>query len=153
MIRAALLAFALQAAATVTDANGHHFRAPPQAALDAIVDGALADTLFPGDDGQRATVGTLIVFAAHESGFQISPRGSNDHGQACGPFQRHASGEACLRLRRDWAYAVKVALQDFRTSMAVNPSHPWAAYCGSGQAAIRISDARVAEVKSLMVTP
>lgn len=148
MTRAALLALVVKLAGTITDSAGYHFHASA-VVLDAITDGAQADNVF-GDE--LLTAATLVEFAARESGFQINPRGSNDNGRACGLLQKHATGEECLRLRRDPAYAVKLGLVDFRRSMVANPAHPFAAYAGGATlpAAIRISDARMAEIRILV---
>lgn len=148
MTRPALLALVVKLAAAITDARGFHFH-PAPAVLDAITDGVMADDVL---GNASLTAAVVVVFAAHESGFQVNPRGSNDHGHACGMMQRWSSGEECLRLRRDPAYAVKLALVDFRRSALANPDHPFAAYAGSptSVAAIRISDARSAEAKRLL---
>lgn len=150
MLRAVLLSAVLRAMATVTDAHGYHF-AVSQVGAEAITDAAIADPLWAGDEGQRETAYLLVVFGKHESGLNVNPRGSNDGGRACGPFQEHATGEVCLRLRRDWAFAAPRAIRNLRASMMINASHPWAAYAGSGLAAIRISDARSLEVKALLL--
>lgn len=148
--RSALLALVVKLAAAITDSHGYHFH-PAPVVLEAITDGVLADNVF-ADESLTASI--VVVFAAHESGFQINPVGSNDHGRACGMMQKHASGEECLRLRRDPAYAVKLALVDFRRSAIANPDHPFAAYAGSSTspAAIRISDSRAAEARVLLAS-
>jgi hypothetical protein len=147
----ALMAWVIAAAATLHDSRGAG-RPMPDELAHAIAEASIATPLFEDEDGDRKTAGTLVVFGFWESGFRMSPPGYNDAGKACGPFQVHAVGWRCTKLRTDPFYAATVAIETMRRSITGPCERPFALYASGGCArGAYTSEVRERAIKALLV--
>jgi hypothetical protein len=147
MTPAELALWLTTAAHEVKDSHGFAGR-PSSAVVEAIAAESIAS---PIGGNAQATAALVLVFAFRESSYRTDVRG--DGGRSCGLLQTPCA----ITPLRDARAQVRIGIELLKRSALASPDglHPWATYASgspTNAAGIRISDARAAEAKALLVT-